>query len=91
MPYCFDVVGISRRKDGRAALIKTSKISQKRQWATNPLLNAAMQEKVNALYEDHYSRGILKTRRPLPYQVHNGDEIGFDPNGNTKRVISLGV
>ena len=46
--------------------------------------------KIAEMFESHYASGILKTPRPLPTQVHNGDEIGMDPNGRFPAVLTLG-
>ena len=55
--------------------------------ANNPLLTEEMFNKIEAMYEDHFQRGILKTRHPQAHQVFNGDEIGFDPTGRWGKVI----
>jgi hypothetical protein len=69
---------------------KTSAISHKRAAAACPDLHATMKTKIDEMYASHYASGILKTPRPLPTQVHNGDEIGMDPNGQFPAVLTLG-
>lgn len=50
---------------------KVSDMSEKRARAKDPVHTALMFDKVEALYADHYARGILKTPEPDSHQVNN--------------------
>lgn len=62
-------------------------MSEARAKAKDPLINAAMFAKIDAQYEDHYNRGILKTRYPENDQIYGGDEIGLNPSGHRNRAV----
>ena len=46
-----------------------------------------MFNKIEGMYHDHYTSGILKARRSEAHQVFSVDEVGFDPPGRFFKVI----
>mmetsp|Transcript_3316 Transcript_3316/g.7611 ORF Transcript_3316/g.7611 Transcript_3316/m.7611 type:complete len:215 (+) Transcript_3316:1524-2168(+) len=50
-----------------------------------------MKAKFLARYAVLYQTGVLKTEAPTAQQVWNGDELGWDPNGNFSATLTYDI
>ena len=66
---------------------KQSQMSTARAKAKNPAITAEMFKRIEAMYADHYARGILKTPQPASSQIYGGDEIGMNPHGHKGKQV----